>query len=178
MLTIGDKLPEFKVKAVIGNDLKSAFIDVTDQTYAGKWQVYFFYPKDFTFICPTEMVAFANLNEDFKSRDAVLLGGSIDSEFVHLAWKNKDETLKDLPYPLIADVKRELSASLGILDRNEGVTLRATVIVDPENTIQHISVNNLSTGRNPNEVLRTLDALQSGELCPVNWKKGDEVISA
>ena len=176
MLTIGDKLPEFSVKAVVSNNLSDAFVEITDKTYEGKWKVLFFYPKDFTFVCPTEMVEFGKLNDEFAKKGAVLLGGSIDSEFVHLAWRNDHPDLGSLPYPLLADVKRELSANLGILHREEGVTIRATFIIDEDNIIRHVSANDLSVGRNPSEILRILDALQSGELCPVNWNKGDAVI--
>ena len=176
MLTVGDKLPEFSLQAVVGNDLSNAFVEVTDKSYAGKWKVIFFYPKDFTFICPTEIAEFGKLNAEFEQRNAQVLGASVDSEFVHHAWRNAHPDLKDLPYPLLADIKRELSANLGILDPEAGVSLRATFIVDPENTIQHASVNGLSVGRNPAELLRILDAAQTGELCGCNWSKGDEPV--
>lgn len=176
MLTIGDKFPSFKVKATVSTDLKSAFSEIDENTYGGKWKVYFFWPKDFTFICPTEIAAFGKLNGEFEDRDAVVLGGSTDSEFVHLAWRNDHEDLKELPYPMLADIKRELSAELGILDKNEGVCLRATFIVDPQGIIRFASVNDLNVGRNPQEVLRVLDALQTDELCPCNWQQGEEVL--
>ena len=176
MLTVGDKLPEFSLKAVVSNNINDAFTDVTSKSYSGKWKVLFFYPKDFTFICPTEIVEFGKLNGEFNKRNAQLLGASIDSEFVHLAWRNQHPGLKDLPYPLLADIKRELSANLGILDEQEGVSLRATFVVDPDNVIQHASVNALSVGRNPDEILRILDACQTGELCPCNWEAGDDVL--
>jgi len=176
MLTVGDKLPEFSLKAVVSNNINDAFIDVTDKSYSGQWKVLFFYPKDFTFICPTEIVEFGNLDAEFKKRNAQILGASIDSEFVHLAWRNQHPGLKTLPYPLLADIKRELSDNLGVLDKNEGVDLRATFVIDPNNVIQHVSVNALSVGRNPNEVLRILDACQTGELCPCNWEEGDDVL--
>ncbi len=176
MLTVGDKFPEFNLQGVVSNDLKDAFIDVTDKSYSGKWKVVFFYPKDFTFICPTEIIEFGKLNQEFADRDAQVLGVSIDSEFVHHAWRNSHEGLKDLPFPLLADIKRELSANLGILDPEAGVSLRATFVVDPDNTIQHASVNGLSVGRNPQEFLRILDAAQTDELCPCNWQKGDDTL--
>lgn len=177
MLTVGDKLPEFKVKATISNKLNDdAFIDVTDESYAGKWKVLFFWPKDFTFICPTEIAAFGNLTEDFADRDAQLLGGSVDSEFVHLAWRQHKEELNDLPFPMLADVKRDLSEALGILDKEEGVSMRATFIVDPQNIIRFVDVTDMSVGRNPKEVIRVLDALQTDELCPCNWQPGEETI--
>ena len=138
----------------------------------------FFWPKDFTFVCPTEIAAFGKLNGEFADRDAQVLGVSTDSEFVHLAWRSNHADLKDLPFPMLADIKRELRRALGILDKNEGVALRATFIVDPEGIIRFVSVNDLSVGRNPQEVLRVLDALQTDELCPCNWQKGEETLQA
>jgi peroxiredoxin (alkyl hydroperoxide reductase subunit C) len=176
MLTVGKKLPEFNVKATISTDIKKAFQQVTHETYKSKWQVLFFYPKDFTFVCPTEIKGFAELNREFRDRDAQILAASVDSEFVHLAWRQNHKDLQDLPFPMLADVKRELSQALGILDENEGVSQRATFIVDPEGIIRFVYVTDLSVGRNPKEVLRILDALQSDELCPCNWQKGQETI--
>ncbi len=115
MLTIGDKFPKYEVTATVGLDLKTAFETITDASYAGKWKVYFFWPKDFTFVCPTEIAAFGKLNSEFADRDAQVLGGSIDTEFVHLAWRNNHPDLKDLPFPMLADIKRELTTALGIL---------------------------------------------------------------
>ncbi|HKV00058.1 MAG TPA: peroxiredoxin [Vineibacter sp.] len=176
MLTVGDKLPTFDLKAVVSTDPKKAFTDVTDRTNQGKWRVIFFWPKDFTFVCPTEIAAFGKLNSDFADRDAVLYGVSTDSEYVHLAWRQNHPDLKALPFPMLADIKRDLSSAFGILDRQEGVALRATFVVDPEGVIRFVSVNDLSVGRNPQEVLRVLDALQTDELCPCNWQKGDAVL--
>ena len=127
---------------------------------------------------PTEIAAFGKLNREFNDRDAVVYGASTDSEFVHLAWRRQHPDLKNLPFPMLADIKRELSSAFGILDRKEGVALRATFIVDPEGVIRFVSVHDLSVGRNVEEVLRTLDALQSDELCPCNWQKGDEFLKA
>lgn len=176
MLGVGDKLPEFQVKATVSTDLKTAFKDIDNNTYKEKWLVLFFYPKDFTFVCPTELKGFGELNGEFQKRNAQILCGSTDSEFVHLAWRTHEPDLKDLPFPMLADIKRELSASLGILDINEGVSQRATFIVDPEGTIRFVYVTDLSVGRNPKEVLRALDALQTDELCPCSWEKGKETI--
>ena len=176
MLTIGDKFPSFHLKAVVSSDPKTAFTDVSDASEPGKWKVVFFWPKDFTFVCPTEIAAFGALNGAFADRDAVVYGVSTDSEFVHLAWRQNHADLKDLPFAMLADIKRELSSALGILDKNEGVALRATFIVDPAGVIRFVSVNDLSVGRNPNEVLRVLDALQTDELCPCNWQKGEAVL--
>ncbi|MDF2095568.1 peroxiredoxin [Aquibaculum arenosum] len=179
MLTVGQKLPSFNLQAVPAGQPKSpseAFVEISDQSNQGKWLVLFAWPKDFTFVCPTEIAAFSALNEEFEDRDAQILGLSTDSEFVHLAWKRDHEDLRDLKFPMLSDIKRELSEALGILDVNEGVCLRATFIVDPEGIIRHVSVNDLSVGRNPQETLRILDALQTDELCPCNWQQGEEVL--
>ncbi|MBL8807962.1 MAG: peroxiredoxin [Rhodospirillales bacterium] len=178
MLTIGDKFPAFDLKAVVSTDPKTAFTQISSESDKGKWKVVFFWPKDFTFVCPTEIAAFGKLNRDFNERDAVVYGVSTDSEFVHLAWRQNHADLKALPFAMLADIKRELSAALGILDKEEGVALRATFIVDPEGIIRFVSVNDLSVGRNPAEVMRVLDALQTDELCPCNWQKGDDVLKA
>ena len=178
MLTIGDKFPTFQAQAVIGQEPGKQFTDITDASYDGKWKVYFFWPKDFTFVCPTEIAAFGKLTRDFADRDAQLLGVSTDSEYVHLAWRGTHPDLKDLPFPMVADLKRELSTALGILDKSEGVALRATFVVDPQGVIQFASVNPLSVGRNPSETLRVLDALQTDELCPCNWNKGQQTLGA
>jgi lipoyl-dependent peroxiredoxin subunit C len=176
MLGVGKKLPEFNLKGVVSADQKSAFIDIHHKTYEGKWLVLFFYPKDFTFVCPTEIKGFGDLNKDFQDRDAQVLTASIDSEFVHLAWKQNHKDLTDLPFPMLSDIKRELSTALGVLDEEDGVAQRATFIIDPGGVIQYASVNAMNVGRNPKEVLRVLDALQTDELCPCNWKKGEDTI--
>lgn len=178
MLSVGDKLPDFKLKATVSTDLDKAFVEIDNTTYKGKWLVLFFYPKDFTFVCPTELAGFAAKNQAFEDRDAQLLTGSTDSEFVHHAWRTHHKDLKDLPFPMLADIKREFTAALGILDKNEGVAQRATFIVDPEGIIRFVYVTDLSVGRSPDEVLRVLDALQTDELCPCNWKQGEEVLKA
>lgn len=176
MLAIGDKFPEFNVKATVSNDISTAFTEVSNKTYKGKWQVVFFWPKDFTFVCPTEIAEFGKHNRDFADRDAQVLGASTDSEFVHLAWRQHKEELNALPFPMLADVKRELTTALGILDKNEGVAQRATYIVDPEGIIRFVMVTDLNVGRNVKEVIRVLDALQTDELCPCNWQKGEETL--
>jgi lipoyl-dependent peroxiredoxin subunit C len=178
MLTVGDKLPEFSLTAVSGKDPKTAFAPATNASYPGKWLVLFAWPKDFTFVCPTEIVGFNELNGEFADRDAQLLGLSTDSDFVHLAWRQSRDDLGQVVFPWLADHKRELSGALGILDKSEGVALRATFIVDPEGIIRHVSVNDLSVGRNPREVLRILDALQTDELCPCNWQQGESTLQA
>ena len=176
MLTVGDKFPAFSLTAVNGTDPKTAFTPATNDTYAGKWLVVFAWPKDFTFVCPTEIVGFNDIEREFRDRDTQLLGLSIDSEFVHVAWRQSRADLGKVSFPWLSDIKRELSGALGILDKEAGVALRATFIVDPEGVIRFASVNDLSVGRNPQEVLRVLDALQTDELCPCNWQKGQEVL--
>jgi peroxiredoxin (alkyl hydroperoxide reductase subunit C) len=131
---------------------------------------------DFTFVCPTEIAAFGQRERDFHARDAQLLGGSTDTHYVHLAWRQQHPDLRSLPYPMLADTRRELSSALGVLHRDAGVPLRATFIVDPQGTIRFASVNDLSVGRNVDEVLRVLDALQTDELCPCNWRKGEPTL--
>jgi lipoyl-dependent peroxiredoxin subunit C len=178
MLTIGDRVPTFKLQAVVSTEQEKAFTSIDNSSNAGKWKVMFFWPKDFTFVCPTEIAAFGKLNTEFNDRDAVIYGVSTDSEFVHLAWRRSHPDLKALPFPMLSDIKRELSQGFGVLDKQAGVALRATFIVDPEGVIRFVSVNDMSVGRNPEEVLRVLDALQTDELCPCNWQKGDEFLKA
>lgn len=176
MLGIGDKFPSFSVMATVSRDKGKEFQTLSDSSFHGKWKVYFFWPMDFTFVCPTEIAAFGKLAADFADRDAQVIGGSTDSEFVHLAWRNSHEDLRDLPIPMLADKKHDLGKALGILHKDAGVYLRATYVVDPEGIIRFVSVNDLSVGRNPNEVLRVLDALQTDELCPCNWEKGQATL--
>lgn len=176
MLTVGEQFPAFELTAVVDLDLKKAFKPITEASYPGKWKVYFFWPKDFTFVCPTEIAAFGELNAEFAARDAQVLGGSIDSEYVHWAWRSEQPSLKNLPFPMLSDIKRELTGELGILDLKAGVAQRATFIVDPENAIRFVYVTDLSVGRDPQEVLRVLDALQNGGLTPCGWHKGEETI--
>src|SRR5262245_50702065 len=132
MLGIGQKFPEFALTGVVSNDIANAFQQFDHNSNAGKWKVVFFWPKDFTFVCPTEIAAFGKLNREFNDRDAVVYGVSIDSEFVHLAWRKDKEELRNLPFPMLADIKRELSTALGVLDPAAGVAQRATYVVDPE----------------------------------------------
>jgi len=178
MLTIGDKLPSFNLEAAVSLEAGKEFKKITDKDYSGKWRVLFFWPMDFTFICPTEIAEFGKREKDFRDRDAQVLGASTDTHFVHLAWRKNNADLKNLPFPMLADTKRELSQALGILHKQDGVALRATFIIDPEGIIRWASVNDLSVGRNVDEVMRTLDALQTDELCPCNWKKGEATLGA
>jgi lipoyl-dependent peroxiredoxin subunit C len=180
MLQIGEKFPDFSLTATISTDKDEAkaFKTVTQDSYVGKWKLYFFWPKDFTFVCPTEIAAFGKLNREFLDRDCQILGASTDNEYVHAAWRTHHADLKDLPFPMLSDIKRDLSGELGILDEKAGVAQRATFLVDPDNIIRFIYVTDLSVGRNPQEVLRVLDALQTDELCPCNWQKGEATLQA
>lgn len=188
MKTVGDVLEPFKVIGVKPGalDPKDAFEDITEGSFSDKWKVIVFYPKDFTFVCPTEIIAYDNLNKEFEDRDAVLLIGSTDNEFCKIAWRNAHEGLKATKSWMFADTLRDgyedvldpdtvvtgLAHQLGVLELNSGVALRATFIVDPENVIQHVTVNGLSVGRSADETLRVLDALQTGELCACNRPVG------
>ncbi|MCK6418844.1 MAG: peroxiredoxin [Alphaproteobacteria bacterium] len=182
MLGIGDRIPAFTMTAVKPGFMKheengqSAFEDITQDSFDGKWKVFFFYPKDFTFVCPTEIVEFAKLNKEFADRDCIVLGGSTDNEFCKLAWRREHPDMARLDQWSFADTKGTLVDGLGIRDSRAGVALRATFIVDPHGVIQHVSVNGLNVGRNPKETLRILDALQSDELCPCNRPVGGETI--
>ncbi len=182
MKTVGDKLEAFSVTGVKPGfnaheeNGQSAFETITEASFPGKWKVIYFYPKDFTFVCPTEIVGFAKLNQDFADRDAVVLGGSTDNEFVKLAWRREHPDLKSLNQWQFADTTGSLVDQLGVREKEAGVALRATFIVDPDNTIQHVSVNNLNVGRNPEEILRLLDGLQTDELCPCNRAVGGQTL--
>jgi alkyl hydroperoxide reductase subunit AhpC len=170
MKTIGDKLDAFSITGVKPGfnhheeNGVSAFETITEKSFPGKWKVIYFWPKDFTFVCPTA--------RQFEERDTVLLGGSTDNEFSKLGWRRDHKDLNKLGHWSFGDSKGSLVDMLGVRDRNEGVALRATFIVDPDNVIQHVSVNNLNVGRNPDEILRILDGLQTDELCPCNRNVG------
>ena len=178
MLTVGDKFPEFSLMATVSREPGKEFATVTNESHPGKWRVVFFWPMDFTFVCPTEIAGFGVREKEFAHHHAVVLGASTDTQYVHLAWRERHPALKDLPFPMLADTKRELASALGILDKKEGVALRATFIVDPEGVIRWVSVNDLNVGRNVDEVLRTLEALRTGELTPCNWLPGDKTLNA
>ncbi len=184
MLGIGDKLPDFSITGVKPGFMtheengQSAFETITQDSFEGKWKVFFFYPKDFTFVCPTEIVEFAKLNGEFADRDCVVLGGSTDNEFCKLAWRREHKDLNKLDQWSFADCNGSLVDGLGIRDKVNGVAYRATFIVDPHNVIQQVTVNNLNVGRNPKEMLRVLDGLQSDELCACNRPVGGETIDA
>lgn len=173
MLSVGAKFPHFEVQACINTE-KNGFKKLSNKDFEGKWVCYFFYPKDFTFICPTELVEFAKKNKDFKDRGCELVAGSTDNEFSHQAWRKAHPDLKDLPYPMIAAQK--LAFDLGIVHPEEHACVRATILVDPLGVIQWSAAYPLSVGRSVPETLRVLDAIQSDELCPCNWEKGKETL--
>ena len=189
MKTVGDKLESFNITGVKPGALTpdDAFEKITEKSFEGKWKVIVYYPKDFTFVCPTEIVAYDKLNPEFNDRNAVLLIGSTDNEFVKLAWKNAHEGLKATTSWFFADTARitdyyqeegGLVDQLGIFYKPAGAALRATFIVDPENVIQHVTVNSLAVGRNADETLRVLDALQTGELCQCGRQIGEATLNA
>src|SRR3954466_9858478 len=178
MLTIGDRFPAFKLKAAVSLEKGKEFQEISGDDQPGKWKIVFFWPKDFTFVCPTEIAAFGKRNRDFEDRDARVLGVSTDNEYVHVAWRKSHPDLKDLPFPMLSDLKHDLVTALGIKHPTEGVAMRATFIVDPDNVIRFVSVTDLDVGRNVDEVLRVLDALQTDELCPCNWQKGEPTLNA
>lgn len=177
---LGTAFPTFQKKAVVSTVKGQEFETLGNDLHVNhnKWLVMFWWPKDFTFVCPTEIAEFNKHFSDFRDRDAVLLGASTDSEFVHLAWRQNHADLKELKFPMLADTSKSLAEELGILDAHEKVAYRATFIVDPQGIIRWVSVYDLNVGRNVQEVLRVLDALQTDELCPCNWKKGEETIHA
>ena len=179
MKTVGQKLDPFIITGVKPGQPEDAFFDITEESFPGKWKVIVYYPKDFTFVCPTEIVAYDKLANDFADRDAVLLTGSTDNEFCKVSWQKAHPDLQKITHTQFADTQRgenSLIEQLGIFYAPAGAALRATVIVDPNNEIQHVTVNNLHVGRSPEETLRVLDALQSGELCACNRTIGGETL--
>ena len=183
MLGIGDKLPEFEVVGVKPGfnqpeeNGESAFEPLTDKSFEGTWKVTVFYPKDFTFVCPTEITAFAKLNDEFADRDAIVMTGSTDNEFCKLAWRREHPDLNKLNQWQFADPTGSLTDALGVRSP-EGVAYRYTFVVDPHGEIQHVYANNLNVGRNPEDTLRVLDALQTDELCPCNRAVGGDTLAA
>lgn len=182
MSLIGKKVPDFTAPAVIDGQIK----EFSSESLRGKWSVVFFYPLDFTFVCPTEVLGFDERLEDFRKAGAEVVGVSIDSEFTHLAWINtpKDQGgLGGLKLPLVADKTKEIARSFEVLNEEAGVAYRGVFVLDPEGTVQSAIINNLPVGRNVGEVLRTLKAFQyvtshEGEVCPADWEEGDETMKA
>lgn len=179
IVSVGSPFPAFKKQAVVSIEKGKEFKEIssTDLLNGDKWLVMFWWPKDFTFVCPTEIAEFNKNNQEFSDRDTTLIGASTDSEFVHAAWRRDHNDLRDLKFPMLADTSKSLAEELGILEANEKVAYRATYIVDPQGIVRWVQVNDLSVGRNVAEVLRVLDALQTDELCPCNWTKGEETLT-
>ena len=177
MLTVGDKFPEYKLTASVGTEKGKEFKTISTKDNKGKWLIFYAYPKDFTFICPTEIVEFSKKDSEFTDRDAVVLGGSTDNEHSHLAWRVSHPDLKDVKTPLVY-ITPAFAMQLGILHPQAGAAIRVTFIVDPDGIIRWVNANDLSVGRNVDEVIRALDALQSDELCPCNWRPGQETLGA
>jgi len=179
MKTVGDKVGKFAITGVRPGQPEDAFFTITDESYPGKWKVVVYYPKDFTFVCPTEIVAYDKLARDFEDRDAILLTGSTDNEFCKVAWQKAHSDLQKITHTQFADTARDANSlidQLGVFYAQAGAALRATFIIDPDNVIQHVTVNNLNVGRSPEETLRVLDALQTGELCACNRAVGGETL--
>lgn len=182
MKTIGDKITPFVATGI--NPGSDQFFSITEESFPGKWKIIVFYPKDFTIVCPTEIVAYDKLFQDFADRSAVLLTGSTDNEFCKLAWQRSHPDLAKIKHIQFADTTREWSYGaplslvdqLGVFYAPAGAALRATFIVDPDNVIQHVTVNNMDVGRNPEETLRVLDALQTKELCGCGRAVGGETL--
>jgi len=175
-ISVGSKFPQFVKKAVVSLEKGKEFKEIANKDIEGKWTVLFWWPKDFTFVCPTEIAEFNKNYGQFTDRDTLLLGASTDSEFVHAAWRRDHKDLHDLKFPMIADTSKSLAEELGILTADEKVAYRATYIIDNDGIVRWLCINDLSVGRNVAEVIRVLDALQTDELCPCNWSKGDEVL--
>ena len=180
-LRVGQVAPEFTATAVFDQEFKT--VKLSD--YRGQYTVLFFYPLDFTFVCPTEIIAFSDRYEEFKALNTEILGVSVDSEFSHLAWMQTDRKeggIGDIAYPLVSDIKKEISNAYNVLDPEAGVALRGLFIIDKEGTIQHATINNLSFGRSVDETLRTLKAIQHvqnnpDEVCPAGWEEGDKTMN-
>ncbi|HAH26133.1 MAG TPA: alkyl hydroperoxide reductase [Prolixibacteraceae bacterium] len=177
MKTIGEKFPDFEKDALVSLTVDKEFKTLTKDDLKGKWTVFFWWPMDFTFICPTEIISFNDHFDDFVQRDANLIGASTDSQYVHKAWRNSHPGLKGLKFPMLADTSKSLAKKLGILEPGAKVAYRATYIIDPEGIIQHVSINGLNVGRNVKETVRILDALQTGELTPCDWVPGQATLS-
>ncbi|PLX97230.1 MAG: thioredoxin peroxidase [Desulfuromonas sp.] len=165
-LQVGQPAPEFTLEGVVGKEFK----EVSLSDYRGKWLVLFFYPLDFTFVCPTEIIGFNDSTDAFAKLNAAVVGASVDSKFSHLAWISQE--LGELRYPLLSDITKETARRYGILIEQQGISLRGLYIVDPNSILRYMLVHDLGVGRSVEETLRVLEALQTGELCPVNWRKG------
>ena len=165
--------PSFKTQALVGREFKN----ISLEDYRGKWVLLMFYPMDFTFVCPTELVGLNDKHGDFQDRDCVVLGASTDTVYSHLGWVNADARLGALKYPILADVTKSIARSYGVLLEDQGIALRGTFLIDPNGVLRWANVNDLSAGRSVEEMIRVLDALQTDKLCPCNWKAGEATLS-
>lgn len=172
---VGQRAPDFALEALVPTKEGPKFRKVALDEFHGKWVVLFFYPLDFSFVCPTEIKGFSQAVDAFQKLNAVVLGASTDSKYSHLAWVQRGD-LGPLQFPLLSDLKKEVTASYGCLDEKEGVALRGLFIIDPDGVLQYEVVHNMDVGRNIDETLRVLEALQTGALCPLNWKPGEKTI--
>jgi peroxiredoxin 2/4 len=172
---VGLPAPEFALDAVVGTESGKEFRKISLADYRGKWLVLFFYPADFTFVCPTEIKGFSEALDAFKKLNAEVLGASADSKYSHLAWIKRGD-LGNLKYPLLADFRKEAARAYNILDEEHGVALRGLFIIDPQGVLQYQVVHNLDVGRSVDETLRVLEALQTGSLCPLGWKPGQKTL--
>lgn len=173
---VGLAAPKFKAQAYIA--ASDEFKEISLDSYQGKWLFFYFYPMDFTFVCPTEIVGFDKKLGDFQDRECEILACSIDSHYVHKGWCASHDELKKLKHPMLADITKRICMDYGVLLPDKGVALRGSFLIDPNGVIRWANINDLSVGRSVDEVLRVLDALQTDELCPCNWKKGEETIKA
>jgi len=176
LLGLGQRFPEFSLEACVSAEPGSEFRTVDSHELEGSWSAVFFWPLDFTFVCPTELVEFNRALREFRALAATVYGVSGDSHHAHLAWRKENPALRNLGFPMLADAGKELADELGILDPIERVPLRATYLLDQERKIRWLCVNDLSVGRSTGEVLRVLAALQCGELCPANWRPGQATL--
>jgi peroxiredoxin (alkyl hydroperoxide reductase subunit C) len=176
MIVPGSKFPAFETTACVGVEPGKEFQRVSSRDFLGKWLVLYTYPKDFTFVCPTEILEFDDKLAEFGERSAVVLGGSTDNEHAHLAWRREHSDLRRISHPLLF-IDPSLAQSLGVLHPTAGVALRATFIVDPDGVVRFASANDLDVGRSVDEVLRVLDGLKTGELVACSWKRGDPTLS-
>lgn len=172
---VGLPAPDFSLEAVVGIEKDKEFATLKLADYKGKWLVLFFYPADFTFVCPTEIKGFNDALTAFRKLDAEIVGASTDSKYSHLAWIKRGD-LGNLRYPLLADFNKEMARHYGVLDEAKGVALRGLFIIDPSGVLQYQVVHNLDVGRSVDETLRVLEALQTGSLCPLGWKPGQKTI--
>jgi peroxiredoxin 2/4 len=176
---VGRPAPDFSMETVSGDGKDFGHVKLSD--YRGKWLVFFFYPLDFTFVCPTEITALSDAADQFKELDTEILGVSIDSIHSHKAWINtskENNGLGQLNFPLASDITKKVAEDYGVLIEEEGVALRGLFIIDPEGELKYQVVNHNDVGRSVEETLRVLQALQSGGLCPMNWKPGDKTLNA